>query len=77
MGEKWPVKVSETIQLPRNSLGSFTRICRGSVTWDKGLYLQSEGRHAVDFFAQLDLHSFLASNIKVYLLRFITFLSLF
>ena len=38
----------ENARLPRNIQGSFTR--RKSTTWDKRLYLPSEGRRAEDFF---------------------------
>jgi spore germination cell wall hydrolase CwlJ-like protein len=48
MGEKWPVKFSHTIRLPRNRKGSLT--CRKSATRDRRLYFPSEGRHAEDFF---------------------------
>ena len=40
MGEKWPMK--------RNIQGSLT--CRKSTTWDKRLYIPSEGRRAEDIF---------------------------
>jgi hypothetical protein len=36
-------------RLPRKSQSSLT--CRKSATWDGRLYIPSEGRHAVDFFA--------------------------
>ena len=39
----------ENARLPRNIQGSFT--CRKSTTWDKRLYLPSEGRSADDFLA--------------------------
>ena len=39
----------ENARLPRNIQGSFT--CHKSTTWDKRLYLPSEGRRAEDFFA--------------------------
>ena len=39
----------EIARLPRNIQGSFT--CRKSTTWDRRLYLPSEGRRAEDFFA--------------------------
>ena len=39
----------ENARFPRNIQGSFT--CRKSTTWDKRLYLPSEGRRAEDFFA--------------------------
>ena len=39
----------ENARLPRNIQGSFT--CRKSTTWDRRLYLPSEGRRAEDFFA--------------------------
>ena len=41
--------LSENARLPSNIQGSFT--CRESTTWDKRLYLPSEGRGAEDFFA--------------------------
>jgi hypothetical protein len=37
-------------RLPRKSQRSFK--CLKSATWDRRLYFPSEGRHAVDFFAQ-------------------------
>ena len=39
----------ENAWLPRNIQGSFT--CRKSTTWDRRLYLPSEGRRAEDFFS--------------------------
>jgi hypothetical protein len=50
MGEKWPVKFSQTIRLRRNFWGLLT--CRKVATWDIRLYFPSEGRHAEDFFAR-------------------------
>ena len=38
----------ENARLPRNIQGCST--CRKSTTWDRQLYLPSEGRHAEDFF---------------------------
>ena len=45
----WHMCLPENARLPRNIQGSFT--CRKSTTWDKRLYLPSEGRRAEDFFA--------------------------
>jgi hypothetical protein len=50
MGEKWPVKFSQTIRLPRNCWVLLT--CRKAAIWDRRLYVSSEGRHAEDFFAR-------------------------
>jgi hypothetical protein len=52
VGEKWPMKFClkcPTSRLPRSIQGSFT--CPKSTTWDKRLYLPSEGRRAEDFLA--------------------------
>jgi hypothetical protein len=46
VGEKWPVKFSQTIRL----LGSLT--CRKAATWERRLYFPSEGRHAEDFYVR-------------------------
>ena len=50
VGEKWPMNFSWNARLPRSIQESFT--CRKSTTWDRRLYIPSEGRRAEDFFAQ-------------------------
>ena len=47
--EKWPMNFAWSARLPRSIQESFT--CRKSTTWDRRLYLPSEGRRAEDFFA--------------------------
>jgi len=49
MGEKYPV-ILPKFRLPRYIYGFFT--CRKSATWDRRIYLPSEGRRAEDFFAR-------------------------
>jgi hypothetical protein len=50
MDEKWPVKFSLTMRLPRHCRVFLT--CRKAATWDRRPYFPSEGRHAEDFFAR-------------------------
>ena len=49
VGEKWPINFDWNARLPHSIQESFT--CRKSTTWDRRLYLPSEGRRAEDFFA--------------------------
>ena len=49
VGEKWPMNFAWNDRHPRSIQKSFT--CRKSTTWDRRLYLPSEGRRAEDFFA--------------------------
>jgi hypothetical protein len=49
MGEKWPVKYSQTIRLPL--IAGFFNIPQ-SCDMDRRFYFPSEGRHAKDFFAR-------------------------
>ena len=49
VGEKWPMNFAWNARLPSSIQESFT--CRKSTTWDRRLYVPSEWRRAVDYFA--------------------------
>jgi hypothetical protein len=49
MGKKWLTNFAVIWRVLHQMKGSLT--CHKSATWDRRLYIPSEGRHAEDFFA--------------------------